>query len=209
MEIEATGLGKKFQKNWIFRDLNYQFNASNSYAVTGHNGSGKSTFLQVLIGFVPPNEGQTIFKLNGEILPTEKLVEHFDIVTPYLELVEEFTLEEFLKFHFKFKSLKDQISIDSFIEKIYLEKDRDKEIKFFSSGMKQRLKLGLGFFSNSELLLLDEPTTNLDEKGTEWYLENVKDVIQNKLVLISSNQKHEYEFCNEVIHIPDFKRSNS
>ena len=205
MNIEVTGLGKKFQRNWIFRNLDYHFQSSKSYAVTGHNGSGKSTFLQVLVGFIPANEGDVAFKKDDAVITPEESIIHFDIITPYLELVEEFTLDEFLNFHFKFKSLKTGFSIDDFVEKIYLTKDRDKEIKYYSSGMKQRLKLGLGLFSKSSVLLLDEPTTNLDEQGTQWYLENIKEVLNEKLVIISSNQKHEYEFCVEVINIPDYK----
>ena len=205
MDIEVTGLGKKFQKNWIFRNLDYQFQEPKSYAITGHNGSGKSTFLQVLIGFIPANEGTSTFKQADKIIAAEETFTHFDIITPYLELVEEFTLDEFLTFHFKFKSLQVGLSLDEFVDKVYLTEDRDKEIRYFSSGMKQRLKLGLGFFSNSAILLLDEPTTNLDERGTQWYLTHIKEVLTNKLVIISSNQKHEYEFCDEQIHIPDYR----
>ena len=88
---------------------------------------------------------------------------------------------------------------------MYLEKDADKLISNFSSGMKQRLKLGLAFFSESSIAFLDEPTSNLDEKGVNWYLENVREILNKKLVFISSNQKHEYDFCSELIHIPDHK----
>ena len=159
----------------------------------------------MLIGFIPANEGTIIFGKDGYQTTEDLLYQHYDIITPYLELIEEFTLMEFLKFHFSFKSLKVGCSIDDFVDKVYLTEDKDKEIKYFSSGMKQRLKLGLGFFSNSSLLLLDEPTSNLDEKGTKWYLDNVKEGLQNKLVIISSNQKNEYNFCDEIIHVPDFK----
>jgi len=205
MNIEVTGLGKKFQRNWIFRNLDYQFDSAKSYAITGHNGSGKSTFLQVLIGFIPSNEGLVTFKEGDSAIPVEDTIAHFDIITPYLELVEEFTLDEFLKFHFKFKSLQAGLTINDFVERVYLTDDRAKEIKYYSSGMKQRLKLGLGLFSKSKVLLLDEPTTNLDEQGTQWYLDNIKHVLNEKTVLISSNQKHEYDFCNELINIPDYK----
>ena len=205
MRIEVRGLGKKFQKNWIFRNLDHEFNAQNTYAITGHNGSGKSTFLQVLIGFVPANEGQVKFYHDQEEIALDSQHLHFDVITPYLELIEEFTLKEFLQFHFKFKTLRKGLSLEHFIQKTYLEDDLDKEIRYFSSGMKQRLKLGLGFFSNCGILLLDEPTTNLDTKSTNWYLEHVEEVSREKLVLISSNQKHEYEFCDEIIHIPDYK----
>ncbi|MFY0591217.1 ABC transporter ATP-binding protein [Roseivirga sp.] len=205
MKIEVKNLGKKFNKEWIFRHLNTEFNENESYAITGGNGSGKSTFIQTIIGFIPSNEGSIVFTNNEIEIPEDRVFQHLDIITPYLELIEEFTLEEFLAFHFKFKSLEEGLTIDDFIEKVYLGSDKKKQIKNYSSGMKQRLKLGLGFFSQSKVCLLDEPTTNLDEFGIAWYLENVKSLLGKKLLIISSNQKKEYEFCDKVLHIADYK----
>lgn len=205
MEIEVTGLGKRYQKEWIFRGLDARFESSKSYAITGPNGSGKSTFLQLLTSFFPPTEGQIAYSAKGNMIPVEQHYRFFDIITPYLEIMEEFTLKEFLSFHFKFKELKVGYDLNDFVEKVYLEKDINKLISNFSSGMKQRLKLGLAFFSESPIAFLDEPTSNLDEYGVTWYLENVKEILNNKLVLISSNQKYEYDFCSELVHIPDHK----
>lgn len=205
MKITVNDLGKKFGREWIFRKLDYSFESGSSYSITGGNGSGKSTFLQVLTGFIPSNEGSIQYRRNEEEIKEDQFFQSFDIAAPYLELLEEFTLQEFLDFHFKFKHLKVGLSLNDFVELVYLANDRNKQIKFFSSGMKQRLKLGLCFFSQSEVCLLDEPTTNLDQKGTEWYLEQVKSVLNKKLVLISSNQKHEYDFCDHNLHIPNFK----
>ena len=205
MEIEVTGLGKRYQKEWIFRGLNARFETGKSYAITGPNGSGKSTLLQLLTSFFPPTEGQIVYNNQGKVIQVEQHYQHFDIITPYLEIIEEFTLIEFLSFHFKFKNLIAGYDLNDFVKKVYLEKDINKLISNFSSGMKQRLKLGLAFFSESPIAFLDEPTSNLDENGVNWYLENVKDVLNKKLVLISSNQKYEYDFCTDLVHIPDHK----
>ena len=205
MRISATGLGKKYQKEWIFRHLDAEFDSGKSYAITGHNGSGKSTLLQLLTSFFPPTEGKVGYFVDNQEVSIEEHYQYFDIVTPYLELIEEFTLKEFLSFHFKFKKLKVGLGLPDFVNKVYLEDDLDKLIGNFSSGMKQRLKLGLAFFSESPVTFLDEPTSNLDEKGVAWYLDNVKEVLNTKLVIISSNQKYEYDFCEKVIHIPNFK----
>lgn len=205
MQIKATALGKKYQKEWIFRGLDTEFTSESSYAITGPNGSGKSTLLQLLTSFFPPTEGKVGYLVDNKEVPVEEHYRYFDIVTPYLELIEEFTLAEFLKFHFKFKQLRVGFDLTDFVQKVYLEKDVNKLIGNFSSGMKQRLKLGLAFFSSSPIVFLDEPTSNLDQKGVGWYLENVKGLFGNKLVVISSNQKYEYDFCENVIHIPDFK----
>lgn len=205
MQIVVEQLGKKYQKEWIFRHLSTTFSADSSYAITGPNGSGKSTLLQLLTSFFPASEGSIRYSLNGKEIAVEQHYQHFDIITPYLEILEEFTLREFLSFHFKFKKLREGFDLDEFVNKVYLEKDIDKLIGNFSSGMKQRLKLGLAFFSQSQIAFLDEPTSNLDERGVSWYLENVKQSVKEKMVVISSNQKYEYDFCENVIHIPNFK----
>lgn len=205
MQIAVEGLGKRYQKEWIFRNITTEFATGTSYAITGPNGSGKSTLLQLLTSFFPPTEGQLVYTSDKTPIPVEEHYQYFDIITPYLEIIEEFTLREFLSFHFKFKKLKVGYSPADFVKEVYLEKDMDKLISNFSSGMKQRLKLGLAFFSESPIAFLDEPTSNLDEKGVNWYLKHVKENRKRKLVVISSNQQYEYDFCEKVIHIPDYK----
>lgn len=205
MTITVEHLGKKFNREWIFKKLSYRFQTGVPIAVTGGNGSGKSTFLQVVSGFLPATEGTILYEENGKLIPEEKLFEQLDICTPYLELIEEFTLAEFLTFHFKFKKLKEGLRKEDFLQMTYLAESADKQIKYFSSGMKQRLKLGLAFFSESPICLLDEPTTNLDEKGIDWYHEQVQTIITNKLLIVSSNQRQEYSFCEDKLDIPDYK----
>lgn len=205
MKITVNDLGKKFNREWIFRNLSASFETGKPCSITGGNGSGKSTFLQVLCGFVPTTEGAINYSIDSKEVAPENFYQHFDISTPYLELIEEFTLNEFLEFHFKFKKPKAGLTINDIVELVYLQNDQHKQIKNFSSGMKQRLKLGLCFYSQSEVCLLDEPTTNLDEPGIEWYLNAVQSILAEKLVLVSSNQKHEYSFCTQNVHIPDFK----
>ena len=206
MQIQVKGLGKKYNKQWVFRHLDYDFDSNASYAITGPNGSGKSTLIQILTGFFPPTEGTIQYKGKNEaLIKEEEFFNHIDIVTPYLELIEEFTLNEFLEFHFKFKSLRVGFSLEEVVNRMYLGEDLEKPVKNFSSGMKQRLKLGIAFFSESPICFLDEPCSNLDEKGVEWYLENVKEAIKEKLVIISSNQTFEHNFCDHILKLPDFK----
>jgi ABC-type multidrug transport system ATPase subunit len=125
-------------------------------------------------------------------IPQEKVYQNVVIATPYMELIEEFTLEEMIKFHFKFKKILKGYSHDELIEILELGHARTKQISNFSSGMRQRLKLGLAFYSDTTSLFLDEPTTNLDKKSIEWYQTNLKDTGATRLVLIASNASHEY-----------------
>ena len=204
MEITLNNLSKKYHHEWIFKNLDQQFISGQSYAITGPNGSGKSTLVQVISGALLPTSGSITYK-SQEIIPEEDIYQHLSIASPYLELIEEFTLTEFLQFHFKFKKIKQGLNIDDIITKTYLDKAKHKFIKNFSSGMKQRLKLGLCFFVESPIILLDEPTSNLDESGINWYKEHIESETLEKLVIIASNQKDEYTHCQSIIDINTFK----
>jgi len=203
MQIKVTGLGKRYHYEWIFRHLNYQFEANKSYAILGHNGSGKSTLVNILSGYLSPNEGTIQYTYQGKAIATDHLFRYLAYTAPYLELIEEFTLLELIQYHARFKKLAVK-SADALIQKLYLEKAKHKFVKDFSSGMKQRLKLGLAIYTDAPLLLLDEPTTNLDQEGVNWYLDNVQQNRQDRLVLISSNVPQEYSFCEEIIRITDY-----
>ncbi|MDI9880867.1 ABC transporter ATP-binding protein [Flectobacillus longus] len=205
MEIITENLGKKFRNEWIFKSVNLRFQQGQAYTFTGSNGSGKSTFLQILSGFIPASEGKIFASKNQQALEFENIYKEISIAAPYLELIEEFTLEELLQFHIRFKPLIQQYSIKDFIEFIELPKASQKAIKHFSSGMKQRVKLGLTFWSDTPILMLDEPSSNLDAKATNWYLENVQKYSHNRMLFICSNQPNEYEFCSNIFNIQDYK----
>lgn len=192
MKIVTENLGKRFNREWIFRKLDFTFDQSNYYAIVGPNGSGKSTLLQVLWGQLPPSMGSINYFDHNKNVPIEEVYEKIVIATPYMELVEEFTLEEMIAFHFKFKSVLKNYSNDELIAIMELGHARKKQISNFSSGMRQRLKLGLAFYSDTPSLFLDEPTTNLDKKSIEWYQEHLRKTAASRLVIIASNVNHEY-----------------
>jgi ABC-type multidrug transport system ATPase subunit len=203
MQITLNNIGKRFNREWIFRNLSYDFIAQKKYAITGSNGSGKSTLLQVIAGSLTFNEGAIIFNNGQQPTPDEQYFQHISIAAPYLELIEEMTANELLDFHSAFKPL--TISKQQALQIVNLEKAADKQIRYYSSGMKQRLKLAQAFFSNTPVLLLDEPTTNLDAEGIELYQMLIQNYTKGKLVIISSNDKAEYGFCEEVIAIGNYK----
>jgi len=201
MEIIAGNIGKKFSKEWIFRNLSFNLKQSQSLAITGPNGSGKSTLLQILAGATPPTEGQVDYLKGKFILSPDHFYKFISFAAPYLELIEEMTIRELAEFHKGFKPFSENISTNEFLSKIALNHAADKEIRYLSSGMKQRVKLGLALFSDTPILMLDEPTTNLDSKGTDWYLEEITKQLNKKIIIICSNQRHEYEFCEEIIKV--------
>ncbi|KAA0991689.1 ABC transporter ATP-binding protein [Dyadobacter aurulentus] len=206
MRISVEKLGKKFVKEWIIRNATFELLAGQTYTFVGPNGSGKSTLLQLLTGMVPASEGTIRYTdTDGKEVETDLWYKQLVIAAPYLELIEEFTLRELVEFHVKFKPLKNNLSVKDFEEIVQLTHAKDKVIRHFSSGMKQRVKLGLAFMSDVPIIFLDEPTTNLDVQGIQWYLDHVKDYTQNQLVLLGSNVKQEYEFCENIISVSAFK----
>lgn len=204
MNIELDHIAKKFKSEWIFKDLSYTLSRGKSYAVIGYNGSGKSTFIQVLAGVIPPTKGKvSITSSSGEIVSDDDAYSFISMAAPYMELIEELTLKESIDFHEKFKPL--VFTQKEFLSKCYLTEHQDKKIGEFSSGMKQRFKLGLAMFSANPCVVLDEPTSNLDAQGCQWYLENVQSIKNDKLLIISSNDESEYGFCDESLDITNFK----
>lgn len=204
MEINLNKVGRRFNKEWIFKNIDFNFTADNKYAVLGPNGSGKSTFLSILLGSLTPSEGEISYHNPNEIR-VENVYQYISFAAPYLDLVEEFTLEETINFHFQFKAYAEGLSASSVLELLGLEKSQDKALKHFSSGMKQRTKLALACCTNTPILILDEPTSNLDTQGIDWYLNLVNDYTANKMIIIGSNQEHEYSFCNQRLNISDYK----
>ncbi len=205
-EIHLKNTSKRYTHEWIFRNLNYQFIAGNAYAVIGPNGSGKSTLLQVASGFIPVNKGTVFFKANNQVIEEDLIPEQIAIAAPYVELIEEFTLLEFLQFHFQFKKIMKDYDIKKIINELGMQQAKDKYLKNFSSGMKQRVKLATCFYSDVPVVMLDEPTTNLDSLGVEWYQHSVLRLSKNKLVIICSNDVKEYEFCNQELNIMEYKK---
>jgi ABC-type multidrug transport system ATPase subunit len=205
MVIQLDGISKRFTSNWIFKNLSHTFHQHNSYAITGPNGSGKSTLLLIISGWILPSEGSVRYLDDHGVIDPDRVYKNLDFAAPYLELIEDLTLEEFIEFHFRFKTLRPGITPREFLKEIYLENERDKLIRHFSSGMKQRLKIGLGLYSSNPVLFLDEPTTNLDERSKKWFLNSLLGAKKEKLVFLASNQPEEFNLCDFCINITDFQ----
>lgn len=205
MNIVVENLGKRFNREWIFKKFNFVFEQGNCYAIIGPNGSGKSTLMQVLWGQVPASTGTLTYSIKKNTIAEEDAYRNVSIATPYMELIEEFTLKEMINFHFKFKQIIQNRSVDELSDWMELSHAQNKQISNFSSGMRQRLKLGLAFFSDTSALFLDEPTTNLDKRAIEWYQVNLKEFAPTRLVLIASNTEHEYPENSQKIDLMTLK----
>jgi ABC-type multidrug transport system ATPase subunit len=206
VNITLQNIGRRFNREWIFRGVEYTFRGGESYAILGSNGSGKSTLLQVLNGSLTPSAGTISYELDGKEVAVEDVFQHLSLAAPYMEMIEEFTLAEMIDLHFKFKSYKAGMDNKAVIDLLAMNTNKNKLIRYFSSGMKQRLKLALAFCSDTPILMLDEPTSNLDAQGVDWYLGLVEKFALNRLTIICSNQPHEYGFCGHQLSISDYKK---
>jgi ABC-type multidrug transport system ATPase subunit len=225
MRITLIDAGKRFNRDWIFRHLSYEFTQGHSYAITGPNGSGKSTLLQAVAGAIGISEGSARYEtgfpatagsphsggLSGhpspdqQEIPPDQAYRHLALAAPYLDLIEEYTATEFLRFHQSFKPLIPSCPIEYIIARMGLDAAAHRQIRYYSSGMKQRVKLAQAIFSDTPILLLDEPCTNLDSEGIGLYRQLINDHAGNRLVVVSSNDRQEYDFCEKVINIMEYK----
>jgi ABC-type multidrug transport system ATPase subunit len=208
MTISLSDAGKRFNRDWIFRHFNYNFISGNSYAIAGPNGSGKSTLLQVISGAVGLSEGSIVSRESSAVsseADAETVYQYISIAAPYLEVIEEMTVTEFLEFHRHFKPLLPDLSVREIISVVGLETAAHKQIRYYSSGMKQRVKLVQAIFSDVPVVLLDEPCTNLDSTGITLYQNLIERYAKNRLVIVSSNDEVEYGFCKERINMMELK----
>ena len=205
MKISLSDAGKRFNRDWIFRKFNYSFESGNAYAITGANGSGKSTLLQVIGGAMSLSIGSIDFHVRGKAIDQELAFQEVSMAAPYMELIEEMTGFEFLEFHNKFKPFLPGKTVTEILREVQLTSSATKQIRNYSSGMKQRVKLAQAIFSDTACILLDEPCTNLDMDGINLYKELVAAYTGNRMLIVSSNDTQEYGFCKEIIKIENYK----
>ena len=206
MKISLSNIGKRYRYEWIFRAIDYEFLTGQAYAILGANGSGKSTLMKVLSGHLTPSKGEITFENNNQLVEKDEVYRSISYAAPYIELIEELSLEETLQFHARFKPFYSGLNSKLLIELLGMQSSKDKEVRYFSSGMKQRLKLVMAMCTDTPIVLLDEPTTNLDRQGMDWYLGLVEKYTKNRLVIVASNMEEDYGYCQHQLNILDFKK---
>jgi ABC-type multidrug transport system ATPase subunit len=208
MNITCTDIGKKYQGQWIFSNITFDFVENSKTAIIGFNGSGKSTLLSILSGYTTPSKGEVKHRINNRDVSKDEIFNHLSIGSPYIDVPEELSPAELIKTFSPFKPFIENMNEIEILELLRLSKEAEKPIKYFSSGMKQRLKIGLAILADVPLLLLDEPLSNLDKEGVQWFDDLMQKYIINKTVIIASNTiEEEIKFCKSIIDISNFKKS--
>ena len=205
MKIILKDLGKRFGTDWIFKSLDYTFSIDEHYAIIGGNGSGKSTLMKAISGGLLLTKGKVEYVLQQQALDEEAIWEYISYAAPYIDIVEDFTLKECIDFHFSFHPIMKGVDRKDVPFLLGLERHTQKQIRSFSSGMRQKLKLGMAFLSARPVLLLDEPTSNLDVHAISWYKEMLANYTSGKIVIIASNVEEEYRHCKASINMVDYK----
>jgi ABC-type multidrug transport system ATPase subunit len=206
ISITLNNLGKKFNREWIFRQLSFELGAREKLLIRGGNGSGKSTLLQIISGFVSQSEGNVVWQAADKVLAVEQLYKQIALASPYLQLTEDFTAVELIRHLQSTKPFIQNLTADELLEIAQLGHARHKFIRQYSSGMKQRLKLALALLADTPLLLLDEPLSNLDRSGAAWYQQMITDYTAKRTVIVCSNAiEEEHFFCERALDVMDYK----
>lgn len=206
LTIHLNNLGKKYMNEWIFRNLSYTITPGQKLVILGANGSGKSTLLQTIASFLVPTKGEVQWQNGSGFIADEEVYRKLSMASPYMELIEEFTLAELIYHQRAFKPFIGNLPAGEIIEKLEMQAAGGKYIRQYSSGMRQRVKLGLAILADCPALLLDEPCTNLDAKAIAWYQRMIQDYAAHKTVIVCSNTvKEEYGFCSTSLEIEKYK----
>lgn len=206
LHIQLEGIGKKYGSEWIFKNINLNLNSGDKIVLLGGNGSGKSTLLQIISGYVLPNAGKVFLKNADKTEEAENYKNHLSIATPYLELVEDYTLGELIEHCAVYKPFINNLTTKEIIEIAELKHAENKHIKNYSSGMKQRAKLTLAILADCPLLLLDEPASNLDKNAVDWYNKLIHQYASHKTIVVCSNSvKEEFSFCDKELNVMNYK----
>ncbi len=201
MKVTLHNISKRFLYDWIIKDLSHDFPSGSHTGIKGINGSGKSTLIKMVSGWLSPSKGSISYVDRGHEVKRENIYKHVSIVAPYTDIIQEYDLKEMYDFHTKFRPLMDVEDYKAFQEIVRLKGHRGKPLEHYSSGMKQRVQLALALLSEAQLLLLDEPTSYLDETNKKWFYKLLEQSMSSKTVIVSSNDMEDFQFCDKVIDL--------
>jgi ABC-type multidrug transport system ATPase subunit len=201
MDLSIQKLSKAFNQRTVFKELTFQIKSGSRFAITGPNGSGKSTLLKILSGGLLPSAGQVQYSLNDQVVSDEILYRYVHFVAPYNTVIEELNLPELFRLHHQLGLLKAFKQYADWKDRLDYLFDPDSQIKTFSSGMKQRIKLGLALLDDRPLILLDEPGSNLDAQGKAWFYQLLDQMSTSQTLIIASNESAEIAYCNSSMSV--------
>lgn len=209
IKLTVKNLRKVFNRRLVFNNLNFELNSGQSLIITGKNGSGKSTLIKILSGYLTESSGKIEYRLEGKMIDRENFYRIVGLVSPYLVLYEEFSAFENLQLISKIRGLKiSEEKINDVLKFVGLFDRRNDFVRTYSSGMKQRIKYASAILHSPSVLLLDEPTSNLDLDGKEIVEKIVFEYRKDKILIVATNESQDFKFGDQIINLDDYKLNN-
>jgi len=201
MHINVENISKRYLYDWIIKDMSHTFSSESITGINGINGSGKSTFIKMISGYLSPSKGKIEYSIDDQKIDRSDLFKYISLAAPYTDIINEYDVEEMFHFHCKFKKMRIDNDLSLFLDIVKLKGSKGKQIQFYSSGMKQRLQLALALLTDSNLLLLDEPTSYLDQENKLWFYDLLSQHKNGRTIIIASNDNEDFEHCDDVLVI--------
>jgi len=202
MQIIVRSLGKNFGAQKVFKNLNFELSDGQSLAITGPNGSGKTTLVRILCTLIRPSEGAVQYYDNGSVIKLEDVYSYIGLVGPYLELYEELTALENLRFFARMRGIKDAFNRSmNLLQRLGLDGRGDDPVKNYSSGMRQRLKYVFALLHEPHVLILDEPTSNLDVQGVNTVYGIMTEQKKDKILILATNDQADVKYGDQQIAV--------
>lgn len=204
--VHASSLSKSFGRRLIFKDIGFSLEDSGIFGIAGPNGSGKSTLVKIIAGLISPSSGKIIHSFSGKEIIPERLHNHIGFISTYLILYEEFTAWENLTISSNIRGVKfSNEKVETLLNKFLIFNRRNDLVKTYSSGMKQRLKFIFALMHSPDVLILDEPTSNLDEEGKKVVYDIIQEEGKDRIVVIASNEEKDLNLCEQIIFLEEYK----
>ncbi|MEJ5305822.1 MAG: ABC transporter ATP-binding protein [Ignavibacteria bacterium] len=210
VELRVKELKKTFNNRLVFNKLNFELDSGDKLVVTGRNGSGKSTLIKILAGVLTESGGKIEYLINDKKIDRENFYQIVGLVSPYLVVYEEFTAFENLSLFSKIRGLKtSDEEINEILNRVGLFERRNDLVRTYSSGMKQRIKYASAILHNPLVLLLDEPTSNLDIEGKNFVDELVSNFRKDGIVIVATNETQDFKYGEKIINLDEYKNLNT
>lgn len=187
MGLELKSVEKRYDNKTVIQKININFKAG-IYGFLGPNGAGKSTMLRMLSTVEQPEAGMISYQGSDIFQMGEGYREKLGYVPQKFGYYPDFTAYKFLQYMAKLKDISDgEKVIKEILEKVNLWQEKDKKVKTFSGGMKQRLNIAQSLLNNPEILLLDEPTVGLDPNERIHFKNFLLQISENKIVIFATH----------------------
>jgi len=197
INIGADSVTKRFGAHLLFRDLTFNVSPGETFYITGANGAGKSTLLQIIAGIQKPYSGRVVWNKNNVTITLENYLKYTGFTGPQVNPYDMLTAVENIEF--VSGSGADAGKISSLLQLFGIHKERNRPVKYYSSGMKQRLKIICAIVNDPPVILLDEPGSSLDTKGKDILYSTIEKINPGKTIIIATNEQDEINLCKKGI----------